>query len=56
MQSMTFTKACVTFFGRDRGEVKQTLQEFSAELKALNDKDRDDLKAMFPSVGIEIIA
>lgn len=47
----TFTVACKDFFGLKPG---QTLMEFSAELKALTAKDRDDLKGYFTQIGIQI--
>lgn len=51
MKEMTFTAACMEFSARKRG---QTSLDFMKELKELTAKDRDDLKAMFPSVGIKI--
>jgi hypothetical protein len=48
---LTFTKACMEYFGKQPG---QSLQDFAAELKALTEKDRQDFVKWFPSVGIEI--
>jgi len=51
METMSFIKACSTFFGRREG---QSLAEFGQEIKALTEQDRKDLIEMFPSVGITI--
>lgn len=53
MEQMSFTRACLTYFGRKAG---QTTSEFAAELKALTDKDRADLSGYFRVVGVEIVA
>ena len=46
-----FATACKEFFGFKEG---QNSGGFLAELKALTPKDKEDLKALFPSVGITI--
>lgn len=51
MQDMTFVKACSSHFGRLPG---QSLSDFGAELKALGDKDRADLKAEFAKIDINV--
>lgn len=51
MKELSFIGACREFFGYKPGD---TLKEFSAEIKALTAKDREELTAMFPSVGITI--
>lgn len=48
----TFVVACRDYFGLLHG---QTLKDFSAELKALTPKDRQELCAMFPTVGYDIL-
>ncbi len=55
MENMTFVAACRKFFGKDRGEVPQTLQEFAAEIKALTPKDKEELSTMFQTVGINVV-
>lgn len=52
MKKMAFIAACKDFFGYKPG---QTLQEFSAEIKALTPKDREDLIKEFKTVGYEIV-
>lgn len=52
MEKVSFAKACKEYFGMKPG---QTLSDFLAELKELTEKDREELKAMFPSVGYEIV-
>lgn len=47
----TFVMACMKVFGRKPNE---TLPEFNAELKALTEKDRNDLVEMFRADGWEI--
>jgi hypothetical protein len=47
---MTFIAACREFFGMKQQE---TLMEFMAEIKALTPQDREDLKAMMLTVGID---
>ena len=54
VQKMSFVVACKKFFGMDRGSVKQNLQEFGAELKALTPQDRVEMSAMFKEQGYEI--
>ena len=51
MIKQQFTTACLKFFGK---KPDQSLTEFAAELKQLTDQDRDDLRAMFKDIGIEI--
>jgi hypothetical protein len=51
MKQMTFTAACMAYFGK---KPNQTNMEFMAEIKALDDADRAYFKALFPTVGIEI--
>lgn len=51
MVKMTFTKACLTYFGRLPG---QTAIDFGREIKALTPKDREDLKKDFAAIGVEI--
>ena len=51
-QTIAFTAACLKFFGKKEG---QSNTEFMIEIRALSDKDKDDLKALFPSVGYTII-
>lgn len=46
-----FVKACRDFFGLKPGE---TLAEFAAELKALTDKDKQDLVAEFKRIGWDV--
>jgi hypothetical protein len=52
MKKLTFTKACLEFFGKLPG---QSLMDFGEELKALTVKDRKELSEMFLDVDIEII-
>ena len=49
---MRWAVACKQFFGFKAG---QTTSDFMAELRALTPEDKADLKAMFPSVGVEIV-
>lgn len=51
MEKVSFVVACKRYFGM---KPEQTMGQFAQELKALTDKDRQDLKAMFPSVGYEV--
>lgn len=51
MRVMTFATACKEYFGF---QYNQNSGGFLAELKALTPKDKADLIAMFPSVGITI--
>lgn len=51
MERMSFTKACLTYFGRKTG---QTAMEFAQELKELTPQDRAYLAREFKTVGIEI--
>lgn len=53
MEKMSFVAACSKFFGK---KPDQTLMQFRDELKALTEKDRADLCAMFKTVGIEVTA
>ena len=50
-KSMSFTAACKDYFGSKPG---QSLGEFMAEVRALTEKDKGELTAMFPSVGYSI--
>lgn len=52
LEKVSFVTACNRFFGRKPG---QTTGEFAVELRALTEKDKADLIAMFPSVGFEIV-
>lgn len=52
MEQKTFLRACKDHFGYRPGE---DLKAFGAELKQLTPKDREDLKAEFAKIGIEII-
>jgi hypothetical protein len=52
MQKVSFAVACKQYFGM---KPNQTLGEFSQELKQLTDKDKEDFKRWFPSVGYEIV-
>jgi hypothetical protein len=51
MEKKTFVSACNQFFGRLPG---QTLGDFQAELKALDDNDRAYFVKEFAKVGIEV--
>lgn len=51
VKKMSFVAACREFFGFREGT---GLKDFSAELKALTDKDRVELKAEFAKIGYEI--
>lgn len=50
---VSFTKACVEYFGKKPG---QTLPEFQQELKALTNADRDYFRVEFAKIGIEVEA
>lgn len=50
LKHCTFIMACREFFGLKTG---QTLQEFAAEVRALEPKDRADMIEMFRSVGYD---
>ena len=50
MEDMPFVVACKKFFGMHPG---QTLPEFTHEIKALTEQDREDLRLMFLTVGIK---
>lgn len=52
MEQKTFIKAMREHFGYRQGA---TLNDFSKEIQALNQKDREDFKQMFKEIGIEII-
>lgn len=52
MKQMTLVAALREFFGYRPG---QSAGDFLQELRALTDKDKDDFKTMFPSVGITIV-
>lgn len=49
--TVTFTKACVEYFGKKPG---QTLMEFQKELKDLGPEDRAYFKAEFAKVDISV--
>lgn len=51
MKDISFAAACLDYFGKKQG---QSSVEFMNELRALTDKDKVELKAMFPSVGYNI--
>lgn len=51
LKSMGFMAACKHYFGLKPG---QGLSDFMKEVKELTPKDREDLKALFPSVGYSI--
>jgi hypothetical protein len=51
-QRMAFTSACLKYFGKKEG---QSNTDFMQEVRALSEKDRADLTALFPTVGITII-
>lgn len=51
MEKLTFVAACRKHFGFREGT---GLKEFSTELKALTEKDREDLKAEFAKIDYEI--
>ena len=53
MKCMTFVVAMREYFGYRQGTGPA---EFLQELKALTEKDKNDFKAMFSAVGIEIVA
>lgn len=53
MKETTFVSACREYFGLKPGE---TLQEFLAEVKQLNEADRKELIGLFPSVSYTIKA
>jgi len=48
---MNFITACKEFFGYHEGE---GLKQFFEELKALTDRDREDIKAGLKQAGFEI--
>ena len=50
-QSSSFVGACMDFFGKKPG---QTLTEFGAEIKALTEKDRAEIKAGLIQNGYNI--
>ena len=52
MDKKTLTVACKAFFGLKDG---QDLKGFSEEMKALTQADRNDLAALFQTIGIEIV-
>ena len=51
LKPMTFTMACMNYFGKKPG---QTNMDFMAEVKALDASDRAYFTKLFPTVGIEI--
>lgn len=53
MKQLSFVAACKDYFGFKPG---QTLLQFRDEIAALTTKDRQELSAMFKTVGIEIIS
>lgn len=52
MEKVSLSVACLKYFGK---KPNQTNADFMAEMRALTDKDKADLAAMFPSVGYEIV-
>ena len=52
MIKKTFASAMKEYFGLKDGE---TTSGFMAEMKALTEKDKNDFRAMLPSVGYEIV-
>ena len=52
MIQQTLTVACAKFFGKKPG---QALSSFSDEMKALTQKDRNELAEMFKSIDVEVI-
>lgn len=53
IKKLTFMAACRDFFGLKEG---QTAMDFGKELKALTEKDRDEIKVGLAKLGYEIIA
>lgn len=53
MEQKSFVKAMRDQFGFRPGD---TLKDFSAELRALTDKDRQELTEEFGKIGVEIVA
>jgi hypothetical protein len=51
VKTMTFMQACGDYFGK---KVGQTLAQFRDELKALTEKDREDLIAGLEQNGYKI--
>lgn len=49
--TVTFTKACATFFGKRDG---QALMEFQKELKDLTPADREYFKKEFAKIGVNV--
>jgi len=52
IERLSFTAACLKYFGRKQG---QSNTEFINELRALDEKDREYFKALFRTVGIVIV-
>lgn len=50
LKLMTFIMACRTYFGL---KPSQTLQEFAAEIRELNEADRKYLIELFKTIGID---
>lgn len=46
----TFISACREFFGKKEG---QSLQDFAAEVKAVQGPDREEMIKLFKTVGID---
>lgn len=53
LKQTTFIGAVREFFGQNRGEMKQTLQEFAEEVRQLNEKERAEFVDMFRTVGFD---
>lgn len=51
---MTFLSACMKFFGKDRGEVIQTMKEFKDETAALTHKDKCDIRDGLVAAGWDV--
>ena len=50
LKNCTFVMACYQYFGKKTGE---TMQEFTAELKALTDEDKIDMIGYFRVIDID---
>ena len=50
-KQVSFVIACKNFFGQRAGT---TLKEFNEELKALSNKDRQELAVMLEAAGIKV--
>lgn len=52
MEQMKFLPACLKYFGKKEG---QSNSDFMQEVRDLTPEDRAYFKALFPSVGIQIV-